>query len=77
VRLEELNWLATPLAPGDTCEVQSRHRARAVPATVTRAEERGLELALSAPVRAITPGQSGVLYGPGARVLGGGVIQAA
>jgi tRNA U34 2-thiouridine synthase MnmA/TrmU len=26
------------------------------------------------PVRAITPGQSGVLYGPEGRVLGGGVI---
>ena len=34
VRLEELNWLADPLAPGDVCEVQVRYRARAVPATV-------------------------------------------
>ena len=33
-----------------------------------------LELALAAPVRAITPGQSGVLYGADGRVLGGGVI---
>jgi tRNA U34 2-thiouridine synthase MnmA/TrmU len=31
-------------------------------------------LALTTPVRAITPGQSGVLYGTGDRVLGGGVI---
>ena len=31
-----------------------------------------LELALAAPVRAITPGQSGVLYAPDDRVLGGG-----
>ena len=77
VRLEELNWLATPLAPGETCEVQIRHRARAVPATVTQADGQGLELALAVPVRAITPGQSGVLYGAGARVLGGGVIEAA
>jgi tRNA U34 2-thiouridine synthase MnmA/TrmU len=29
---------------------------------------------LSAPIRAITPGQSGVLYGADERVLGGGVI---
>jgi tRNA-specific 2-thiouridylase len=74
VRLEELNWLADPLAPGDTCEVQLRYRARAVTAAVIDAEGDALELALALPVRAITPGQSGVLYGAGGRVLGGGVI---
>ena len=74
VRLDELNWLAEPLAPGDGCEVQIRHRARAVPATVVASDGRSLELALAAPVRAITPGQSGVLYATDGRVLGGGVI---
>ena len=73
VRLEELNWLGDPLAPGDECAVQLRYRAAAVPATVTAAGP-ALELALAEPVRAITPGQSGVLYGAGGRVLGGGVI---
>ena len=77
LRLDELNWLTAPLAAGDACEVQIRHRARAVPATVTQAGEGALELALALPVRAITPGQSGVLYGAGGRVLGGGVIDAA
>jgi tRNA-specific 2-thiouridylase len=74
VRLEEVNWLATPLAPGDECEVQVRHRARAVPATVLAADDGSIDLALAIPVRAITPGQSGVLYGAGDQVLGGGVI---
>ena len=74
VRLEEVNWLAAPLAPGDECEVQVRHRARAVPATVLGAEDGSIDLALAAPVRAITPGQSGVLYGAGDRLLGGGVL---
>jgi tRNA-uridine 2-sulfurtransferase len=73
-RLEELNWLADPLVPGDACEVQVRHRARAVPATVISADDGGLELALATPVRAITPGQSGVLYTGAGQVLGGGVI---
>ena len=77
LRLDELNWLTDPLESGDTCQVQIRHRARAVPATVTHADARGLELALAAPVRAITPGQSGVLYGVDNQVLGGGVIDAA
>ena len=51
-----------------------RHRARAVPATVAAAGQGSLTLALQAPVRAVTPGQSGVLYGAGGQVLGGGVI---
>ncbi|HET6797145.1 MAG TPA: tRNA 2-thiouridine(34) synthase MnmA [Gemmatimonadales bacterium] len=74
VRLEEVNWLADPLELGDRCELQIRYRARAVPATVVDAGETGLELALESPVRAITPGQSGVMYGSDDRVLGGGVI---
>ena len=74
LRLEELNWLAPPLEPGDTCEVQIRYRARAVPATVMEIQGDSLKLALADPVRAITPGQSGVIYGTGNRVLGGGVI---
>jgi tRNA-specific 2-thiouridylase len=73
VRLEEMNWLTDPLEPGDACETQLRYRARAVPATVIAAEDGALELALAVPVRAIAPGQSGVLYA-GSRVLGGGVI---
>lgn len=74
VRLEELNWLSAPLTPGDGCEIQIRYRARAVPCTVLSLDECGIDLALPQPVRAITPGQSGVLYGAGGRVLGGGVI---
>jgi tRNA-specific 2-thiouridylase len=71
--LEELNWLAPPLRAGETCEVQVRYRARAVPATVAAVDARTATLVLAEPVRAITPGQSGVLY-TGDRVLGGGVI---
>ncbi len=74
VRLEELNWLAGALRVGDVCEVQIRHRARAVAATVVDAGGDALDLALAAPVRAITPGQSGVLYTADGQVLGGGVI---
>ena len=74
--LENVNWLAErPLAPGDGCEIQVRYRALAAPATVAEMNPDGhtMTLRLDKPVRAITPGQSGVLY-DGERVLGGGII---
>jgi tRNA-specific 2-thiouridylase len=74
VRLEELNWLADPLAPGAGCQVQLRYRARPVGATIIGADAGAVDLVLAAPVRAIAPGQSGVLYTEDDRVLGGGVI---
>lgn len=74
VRLEEVNWLADPLAPGDHCAVQIRYRSRAVPAVVGVVEGSVVSLTLEESARAIAPGQSGVMYGPGGRVLGGGVI---
>jgi tRNA-specific 2-thiouridylase len=72
--LEEVNWLGAPLGAGGRCEVQIRYRSRGVPATVVAASGETVSLALETPVRAITPGQSGVLYDDEGGVLGGGVI---
>jgi len=74
VSLAAVNWLTDPLAPGDAVWVQCRYRARAVPGTVDARTPDGLRLRLAEPVRAITPGQSGVLYDAVGRLLGGGVI---
>ena len=74
VTLDEVNWLAEPLAAGDSVFVQCRYRAGAVPGRVTEAGARRLALDLAQPVRAITPGQSGALYDAAGRLLGGGVI---
>ncbi len=74
VSLEEVNWLADPLEAGEACEVQIRYRAAAVGATVLSTEGGTIVLGLETPVRAISPGQSGVLYGRDGQVLGGGVI---
>jgi tRNA-specific 2-thiouridylase len=76
VSLEEVNWLADPppVGPGDTVWVQCRYRARAVPGTVDTIRNDRIALRLAEPIRAITPGQSGVLYDADDRVLGGGVI---
>ena len=46
----------------------------AVSATVLEVGPGYLDLALARPVRAVTPGQSGVLFDAAERVLGGGVI---
>lgn len=70
--LEEMNWLVQPLSVGDECELQIRYRSQAVPARIVSTNGR-LELELNEPARAITPGQSGVLY-DGDKLLGGGVL---
>lgn len=74
VTLEAVNWLADPLAAGDSVYVQCRYRAPAVPARVRASRDGTLALELAQAVRAITPGQSGALYDPLGRLLGGGVI---
>jgi tRNA-specific 2-thiouridylase len=71
--LDEINWLAEPLQPGDRCQAQIRYRSRPVEAEVRAVGPAKLDLALLEPVRAVAPGQSGVLY-RGDRVLGGGII---
>ncbi len=74
VRLEELNWLAEPLGAGAHCDVQIRYRARPVPAVVAELTRDTIVLTSEEPLRAVTPGQSGVLYSSEGQVLGGGVI---
>ncbi|MGW8265157.1 MAG: tRNA 2-thiouridine(34) synthase MnmA [Longimicrobiales bacterium] len=74
VELEGVNWLAPPAQTGEEVEIQLRHRARAVPARI-EAVSPSLRLRLAEPQRAVTPGQSGVLF-RGPRMLGGGRIRA-
>lgn len=74
VELGGLNWLAEPPAVGERVEVQVRHRAPAVPAVVEAADGDTVRLRLETPQRAITPGQSGVVY-RGEVLVGGGRIR--
>jgi tRNA-specific 2-thiouridylase len=73
VTIDEVNWLGDPLTTGDECQVQVRYRSQAARARVRAAAASSLTFDLLDPVRAITPGQSGVLY-DGSRLLGGGII---
>lgn len=72
----EMNWLADAPSEGDVVDVQIRHRATPVTATVLRVDAHETELLFPQGASAITPGQSVVLY-DGERVLGGGVIERA
>jgi tRNA-specific 2-thiouridylase len=71
-----VNWLADAPAVGSAVGVRVRHRAPIVPAEVIRIGGGEVEVALSEPVAAITPGQSAVFYRDDV-VLGGGFIGAA
>jgi tRNA-uridine 2-sulfurtransferase len=73
VVIHDLNWLRAAPAPGETVNVQVRHRSAGVPADVTAADGARVVLRLHEPQRAITPGQSGVLY-RGDELIGGGRI---
>jgi len=72
--IDDPNWLVDPLSPGDGCFVRIRHRGQVVAALVDDAGPGRLELRLTEPARAVTPGQSAALYDEGGRLLGGGVI---
>lgn len=74
VGIAEVNWLAPVPAVGDAVQVQIRHRAPAVGATVTSVDEHAVHLAFDQPQRAVSPGQSAVVF-RGDVVLGGGRIE--
>ena len=73
VEIGDVSWLAPRPAAGDRVDVQIRHRAKAVPATVAAVGEDRLRLGFDQPQRAVSPGQSAVVFA-GDVVLGGGRI---
>jgi tRNA-specific 2-thiouridylase len=75
IALVDLNWLTAPPTVGDRVHVQVRHRAPAAPATVVAVGADRADLLFEQPQRAVTPGQSGVMYGDDEVVIGGGRIR--
>ncbi len=73
VTLRDLNWLARPPQDGEIVRIQLRHRAPAVEAVVEHIDAATASLRFAQPQRAVTPGQSGVIY-RAEELTGGGRI---
>ncbi len=74
LHLAESHWINDAPENGKTYQVRTRHRAELIDAKfVWDAKNNSGELRLDLPVRALTPGQSAVLY-DGDYVVGGGVV---
>ncbi|MFQ5680120.1 MAG: tRNA 2-thiouridine(34) synthase MnmA [Gemmatimonadota bacterium] len=76
VEAERANWLAARPRPGERLGVRIRHGAPIVEGVVASAGGSTFRVDLIAPQRAVTPGQSAVLYRESV-VVGGGVIRRA
>jgi len=80
ITLGDLHWInGEPKLQGATLQVRTRHRAPLIKATLqlvpksAKTNKPTLQLVLQNEVRAVTPGQSVVMY-DGSHVLGGGII---
>jgi tRNA-specific 2-thiouridylase len=68
------HWINDAPTAGDSCKVRTRYRADLIDVTEIRQQEDGnWRITLKDEVRALTPGQSAVLY-EGDRVVGGGIV---
>ncbi len=76
--IEDLTWIAgrAPVKPGEAllCQARFRHRQPLQNVSARLREDGLMDIEFETPQRAITPGQSAVLY-LGETCLGGGVIQ--
>ncbi len=70
--LTDVHWINNEPDLGKTYQVRTRYRAALVSCTLQKIDS-GLKVMLDEQVRAITPGQSAVLY-DGELVLGGGIV---
>lgn len=70
--LTELHWINRPPAPNRSYGVRTRYRAPLVEASL-RLDGQNARVVLNDEIKAVTPGQSTVVY-DGEEVLGGGII---
>lgn len=77
LKLTEVHWINDAPRAGETYQVRTRYRAELVDCELLEdgpiKTEKDVTIVLTTEVRAITPGQSAVLY-DGDRVVGGGIV---
>lgn len=71
--LADVHWINAPAEPTHKYTVRTRYRADLVDAEKIEITQDGIKLKLTDEVRAITPGQSAVIY-EGDRVVGAGIV---
>lgn len=72
INLADLHWINQPPQAGKKYQVRSRYRAPLVDCEIMLGNKTA-KLKLASEVRAVTPGQSAVVY-DGEEVLGGGIV---
>jgi len=78
LHITDLHWINEPPEQGETYQIRTRYRAKLIDCEINL-EDGPIDLKMTArivlgeEVRAVTPGQSAVLY-EGDRVVGGGIV---
>lgn len=72
LKLAQTHWITTAPEPNGAYQIRTRYRADVVSCRVSAADD-AAEVSLEQAVRAITPGQSAVIYDDD-RVVGGGIV---
>ncbi len=73
-KLSDVHWIDQQPKKQDKLSVRMRHRAKLIPVKkLNQSSNLSIAIELEDEVRALTPGQSAVLYS-GDRVLGGGIV---
>lgn len=73
LKLTSLHWINGSPTAGEKLQVRTRHRAPLITCSVVELEDGRYRIDLQDEIRALTAGQSAVLY-DGEQVLGGGII---
>jgi tRNA-specific 2-thiouridylase len=71
--IEQTSWISGPPTANGSYTLRSRHRGELIACTITPNAAGSYTVQLAQPERAVTPGQSAVLY-DGSKVIGGGIV---